>query len=100
MNERTGQSVPVGLAIAGALSHGAVGRPLVAASAGCMLIVLALLCWGHWLEAIITFLLTVGVLDVMLRRALARFDAPSEKLARHPRYVDRPQPPTVGGEAP
>jgi hypothetical protein len=51
------------------------GKGLLAASAGGMAVVIAWLLRGSWLEAATAFLLTLGALEIMLQRALARFDA-------------------------
>ncbi len=76
-----------------------IGKPLLAVSAGGMAIVVGLLCRGNWMEAITAFLLTVAALEIMLHRALARFDAPITRPAQAParrwwrrQRTDRPTP--------
>lgn len=73
-----------------------VGKPLLAVSAGGMVVVLATLCRGNWPEAVAAFVLTLGALQIMLHRALMQFASPP----RRPQYgptgdrqgADRPIP--------
>jgi len=86
MIEQAGLSVSMGQARTSGGGRKVVGKPLLAVSAGGMLVVVATLCRGHWPEAVAAFVLTVGALQVMLHRALMQFDAPAAARVgqRHP----------------
>jgi uncharacterized membrane protein YjjP (DUF1212 family) len=85
MIEQAGLSASIATAAADSGGRKVVGKPLLAVSAGGMAIVVGMLCRGSWMEALTAFLLTIAALEIMLHRALARFDAPLPPLADAPK---------------
>jgi hypothetical protein len=88
MIEQAGLSAPMAHARASGEGRKVVGKPLLAVSAGGMLVVVATLCRGNWPEAVAAFVLTVGALQVMLHRAMMQFDRPAAARARKRRRSD------------
>jgi hypothetical protein len=88
----------VSMSRAGGKSRKVVGKPLLVVSAVGMVLVIAMLCHGNWMQAIAAFLLTLGALEIMLQRALSQFDAAATAPAVRRRRLGRNavRPATVG----
>ena len=73
MTEKAGYPLSASRARSEVRQRRVVGKAQLAASAAGMLVVLAMLGSGRWLEAATVLLLTLGLLEILLQRALVLF---------------------------
>ncbi len=99
MSEQVGPSRAANCAPPAEGRRKVVGKAQLAVSAVGMLIMLGSLCRGRLLEAGVTFLVTVGILEIMFQRALALFhDRSGGATAQRPAMRRETPRPAAAGE--